>query len=289
MSATAPASPDQEPLGAGPLDLSIEAMEATARRVRGRIIRMSHGAGAHHLGSCLSCVDVLIAIYWRALRIHPAAPEAEDRDRLILSKGHAAAALYAVLSARGFFEDAVLDTYNGDGSKLMEHPTPGLPGVEAATGSLGHGLPISLGLALGARIRGRDTRVFTVMSDGECNEGSNWEAAMMAPAQKLSNLTAVIDFNKWQATGRSREVLALDPLVDKWRAFGWAAEEIDGHDMTALADRLAAPASDDRPRVFIAHTIKGRGVSFMEDDNNWHYRLPKAEDVEAAERELGLR
>ena len=154
MSATAPASPDQEPLGAGPLDLSIEAMEATARRVRGRIIRMSHGAGAHHLGSCLSCVDVLIAIYWRALRIDPAAPEAEDRDRLILSKRPCRRRALRGALARAFFEDAVLDTYNGDGSKLMEHPTPGLPGVEAATGSLGHGLPISLGLALGAGSKG---------------------------------------------------------------------------------------------------------------------------------------
>jgi transketolase len=231
-----------------------------------------------------------VAAYWHALKIDPADPEADDRDRFILSKGHAATTLYTALALRGFYDPSVLDTYNEPGGKLAEHPSPHcVPGVEAATGSLGHGLPMGVGMALAARIRKIDHRVYVLMSDGECNEGSVWEAAMMAPAQGLENLMAIVDFNKWQATARSTEVMALDPLKDKFEAFGWTAHDVDGHDVDGLAELMAKlPDGGGKPVAVIAHTTKGKGVSFMEDDNNWHYRVPTEEEVEAAHRELGL-
>lgn len=260
------------------------------RELRGEIIALTHQMKVPHLGSDLSCVDILATLYWRVLRIDPKKPGDIDRDRFILSKGHAAKALYVALAYRGFFDRALLETFNKPGGCLPEHPGPHcVPGVEAATGSLGHGLSLGLGMALAGRIARRDYRVYVLLSDGECNEGSVWEAAMMAAGQSVSTLTAIIDFNKWQATGRSEDVLALAPLADKWRAFGWETQEIDGHDIEALAEVLppGAPACG-KPRALIAHTVKGKGVSFMEDDNNWHYRIPTADEVDAALRELGL-
>lgn len=254
---------------------------------------MCHASKSAHLGSSLSCVDVLTAAYWHALNLDPSRPDDLNRDRFILSKGHAAMAIYATLAMRGFFPEAELETYNKDGGRLAEHPPANLlPGIEVATGSLGHGLPVAIGMALSGRLLGQDFRIFALLSDGEVNEGSVWEAAMLATAQKLQNLCVVIDYNKWQATGRSEEILAIAPLREKWEAFGWHAEEIDGHDVGALAARMAAvpsgPGGTGKPVALIAHTVKGRGVSFMEDDNNWHYRVPKAEEVVAAHRELGL-
>ncbi len=264
-------------------------LTAITRRIRARLVEMSHVAETPHLGSSLSCVDMLVAIYWGFLRIDPTQPLAASRDRFILSKGHAATALYAVLAERGFFDPALLDTYNEDGAALPEHPgLQCVPGVEAATGSLGHGLPLALGMALAARIRGLDYRCIVLMSDGECEEGSVWEAALFAPAQRLDSVVALIDYNKWQATGRSDEIMALAPLAEKWRAFGWDACEVDGHDIDALLSALRQPADGTgRPRVIIAHTVKGKGVSFMEDDNNWHYRIPTADEVRKARKELG--
>lgn len=261
-----------------------------ARAVRGDVVSMSAKGDAAHLGSSLSVVDILVAAFWGTLRIDPAKADNPARDRLILSKGHAAQALYATLVARGFAPRSVLDTYNRDGAKLAEHPGPNcIPGVEAATGSLGHGLPIGLGIALAHRIAKRAARTFVVVSDGECNEGSVWEAAMMAAGQRVENLCVVVDFNGWQATDRSRDVMALDPLVDKWRSFRWSASEIDGHDVDALAARFAqVPDGSGKPVCIVAHTVKGKGVSFMEDDNNWHYRIPTEEEVRKAHRELGL-
>lgn len=265
-------------------------LDRTAREVRARVIEMSHRAKTPHLGSSLSCVDLLVAAYWGVLKIDPARPLDPDRDRFILSKGHAATTLYAVLARRGYFPEKLLDTYAVEGGVLQEHPGAGCaPGVEAATGSLGHGLPIGVGMALAGRLQQRDYRVVVVLSDGECNEGSVWEAAMFAAARKLDRLLAVVDYNKWQATGRSNEIMALQPLREKWQAFGWAAEEVDGHDLGALVKAMnKAPDAEGRPRVLVAHTVKGRGVSFMEDDNNWHYRVPTAEEVERARKELGL-
>jgi transketolase len=266
-----------------------EDLAATSRTIRGKLVEMSHRAGTPHLGSALSCVDILVAAYWNIVRIDPAQPHDPARDRLILSKGHAASALYAVLAKRGFFPEDWLDTFGNEGSCLAEQPAPFCaPGVELATGSLGHGLPVAIGLAMGARIRKIEHKLVVVMSDGECNEGSVWEAAMFAPAQKLGSLCVVVDYNKWQATGRSNEIMALQSLAAKWTAFGWNTTEVDGHDIDALTKAMLQIGNDERPVAIVAHTVKGKGVSFMEDDNNWHYRIPKAEEVEAAKRELGL-
>jgi len=260
-----------------------------AARFRARVVAMSHAGKAAHLASALSCVDIVALLYHSVLNVDAHRPTWPDRDRFILSKGHAAAALYVALAYRGFIEPAALDTYGQAGSLLEEHPSPKLPGVEAATGSLGHGLPQGCGMALAARILGRSYRSFVLMSDGECNEGSVWEACLFAAAQKLGNLCAFVDFNKWQATGRSREVLALDPLVDKFRSFGWEVREIDGHDHRQIADAVRGVSlQSSAPTMVVAHTVKGRGVSFMEDDNNWHYRIPTADEVQRAQAELAL-
>jgi transketolase len=263
-------------------------MQAIARRVRSRVVSLSHRGRSPHLGSCLSCIDILVAAYLGVLRIDPERADDPGRDRFILSKGHAAPALYATLAERGFFPSDLLDHYNQDGAVLAEQPSPGcVPGLEAATGSLGHGLSIGVGMALAGRIQNRDYRVYAVLSDGECNEGSVWEAAMFAAAQKLDQLCVVIDYNRWQATGRSDDIMALAPLAEKWKAFGWTAHEVDGHDVDTLRRLLAnVPDGSGKPVAIIAKTVKGKGVSFMEDDNNWHYRIPNDDELRAALREL---
>jgi transketolase len=265
-------------------------LDLIARRLRFKLIEMSHAAGTPHLGSALSCVDILVAAYWNILKIDSTRPHDPLRDRFILSKGHAASALYATLAERHFFPAAWLDNFAKHHSPLAEQPAPNCaPGVELATGSLGHGLPVGLGMALAGRIQKQDYRVFVVMSDGECNEGSVWEAALFAPAQKLENVAIIIDYNKWQATGRSNEVMNLPSLRDKFAAFGWSASEVDGHDISALTAAMEkVPNGSGRPVAIVAHTIKGRGVSFMQDDNNWHYRIPTAEEVLASKKELNL-
>lgn len=272
------------------MPFNITELETIARRIRGKLVEMSHQTGTPHLGSSLSCTDILVAAYWGAMTLDPQCHNDAARDRFILSKGHAATTLYATLAYRGFFPIQLLDTYTKNGGCLAEHPGPGcVPGVEAATGSLGHGLPIGLGMALAGRLQRHSYRVFVVMSDGECNEGSVWEAALLAPANKLENVAVVIDYNKWQATGRSNEITALNPLKQKWEAFGWSAYEVNGHDISALVQTLRnVPDGSGRPVAVIANTVKGKGISFMEDDNNWHYRSPKADEVEKAWRELGL-
>ena len=271
--------------------VNISELEQLASNIRARIIENSHRTHTPHLGSCLSCVDILVAAYFHALRIDPENPRDPDRDRFILSKGHGAAALFQVLALKGFYPESMLATYGEDGGVFAEHPpTPShLAGIEAATGSLGHGMPMGLGMALSARIQRQTYNVIALLSDGECNEGSIWEGALLAASQKVERFAAIIDFNKWQATGRSEEILALNPLVDKWRAFGWSACEVDGHDMAALVRLLSnVPDGSGKPVAIIAHTVKGKGVSFMEDDNNWHYRIPTADEVISAKKELGV-
>lgn len=272
-------------------ELKIDELQNLARRVRARTISNSHLTQTPHLGSCLSCVDILVAAYFHTLRIDPSNPTDPIRDRFILSKGHGAAALFQVLALRGYYPESMLDSYGQDGGVFAEHPpAPGhLPGIEAATGSLGHGLPMGLGMALAGRIQGKSYKVIALLSDGECNEGSVWEAAMMAASQRVDNLLAIVDFNKWQATGRSEATLGANTLVDKWKAFGWETYEIDGNDMDEVIGALSrTPGQNAMPVAVIAHTVKGKGVSFMEDDNNWHYRIPTMEEVEAARKELGV-
>ncbi len=269
------------------MSASLHELQDIARRIRGRLVQLSHRAGTPHLGSSLSCVDIVVAAYWGALAVDPRRPNDPLRDRFILSKGHAATTLYAALAFRGYFPAEMLDTYAQPGGCLGEHPGPEVPGIEAATGSLGHGLPLGLGMALAGRIQKRPYRVYVLLSDGECNEGSVWEAALLAPAQRLDHVAVVIDYNKWQATGRSQEVMALEPLVAKWQAFGWSACEVDGHDLGALVSRLRdVPDGSGKPVAIVAHTVKGKGVSFMEDDNNWHYRIPSAAELGRALEEL---
>ncbi|HEY4255015.1 MAG TPA: transketolase [Chlamydiales bacterium] len=267
-----------------------EILEKIAREVRYQIIEMSKLGKAAHLGSSLSCADLVIAAYSHFLRISPDAPKDPGRDRFFLSKGHAITTLYAVLAQRGFFPSALLSTFNQNGGCLPEHPTPQcVPGVEIATGSLGHGLSIGIGHALASKIQGIPYRVMVMMSDGECNEGSVWEAALFAPVHKLDNLIAIVDFNKWQATGRSEQIMQLSPFKEKWEAFGWKTYEINGNSFEEILDVFSKiPEAPGKPTAIIAHTVKGKGVSFMEDDNNWHYRIPNDEELRQAKQELGL-
>lgn len=260
-----------------------------ATRVRAHALRMTHRSGSSHVGSCLSVADVLAVLYDHVLRVDPARPDWAERDRFILSKGHAAAALYAVLAESGFFPTAWLDEYCRDGTKLAGHVShDGVPGVEVSTGSLGHGLPIACGMALAAKRQGLSWRVFCVLSDGECDEGSTWEAALFAGHHGLDNLIVIIDYNKIQSLGRVDEVMRLDPLDEKWAAFGWGVREIDGHDVDALHVTLTGlPLQPTRPSCVIAHTVKGNGVSFMEDLLLWHYRAPSEDELRRALAELG--
>ena len=264
-------------------------IETVAAQLRYKIVKNSSLSKTPHLGSCLSCLDILVYLYWNHLKIDPNNPKDENRDRLILSKGHAAPALFHVLAMKGFFSPKLLTDYGRDGGLFGEHPPAPkyLAGIEAATGSLGHGLPIGTGLALSAKKKKNNFSVFVVLSDGECNEGTVWEAAMFASANKLDNLTVIIDFNKWQATGRSEEILSLSPCLKSGSAFGWEIKEINGHSFTDLEKCLSSKVNE-KPLAVIAHTVKGKGISFMEDDNNWHYRIPTSEEVELAKKELNI-
>ena len=269
-------------------ETAVADLDVVARQLRFKLIQMSHAAGTPHLGSALSCVDILVAAYWKILKINPAIPNDPLRDRFILSKGHAASALYATLAERGFFPRDWLDKFAQHGSPLAEQPAPDCaPGVELATGSLGHGLPVGLGMALAGRIQKQSYRVFVTMSDGECNEGTVWEAALFAPAQKLENVAIIIDYNKWQATGRSNEVMNLPSLREKFGAFGWSASEVDGHNISELVAAMSAvPNGSGQPVAIVAHTIKGKGVSFMENNPKFHGTAPNADEVKLALQEL---
>ena len=239
---------------------STKDLSGVAHTIRERTIETSARAKIPHLGSCLSCVELLTALYWQELNINPEAPESPNRDRFVLSKGHGAPVLFQVLAERGFFPVEQLGEFGQPGSVFHEHPPkPGyIPGVEAATGSLGHGLPMALGMAIAQRIRGKQNRCYALLSDGECNEGSIWEAAMFAAGQSVDHLTAIIDYNKWQATGRSQEVMALEPLADKWKAFGWHTQQIDGHDFEAINKALDAARSEKTQRI-VRTQSKARG------------------------------
>jgi transketolase len=232
--------------------------------------------------------DILACLYWNSLRIDPTCPGWRHRDRFVLSKGHGASILYAALAERGFFPVEELETYCELHSRLTGHVTAGVPGVELSTGSLGHGLPVGCGMALAAKRDRSASRVVVLLSDGELDEGSNWEAILFAPQYELDNLLVIVDYNRIQSFGRVKDVLDLDPLSDKFRAFRWAVREIDGHDMEQLIEGLTAtPFEPGKPGVLIAHTRKGKGVSFMEDNLAWHYQSPSSEQAMLALRELG--
>ena len=265
-----------------------KSMLRISKDIRKNIIKMVTVSKSSHVGSALSIVDILVILYFKILNIDPLSPEKEDRDRFILSKGHASTALYAILSKRGFFHKDLLDKYYIDGGVLPGHLDSSVtPGVEVSTGSLGHGLSIGTGMAIAAKHDNKNYKSYVLMSDGECDEGSVWEAAMLAAHLKLDNLVAIIDYNKIQSFGRTEEVVNLEPLYDKWVSFGWGVKEIDGHNYQELLNAFESlPIERGKPSMIIAHTIKGKGVSFMEDKLEWHYKSPTQEQYEIAMKEI---
>lgn len=266
----------------------VDVLRKIAGAVRLKIVKTIALAGLGHVGGDLSVTDILTALYFSVLDVDPDDPAKADRDRFILSKGHCAAAFYSVLSLRGFFDPEAVDTFMKPLSPLNGHPNRRkIPGVEANTGPLGHGLPIGVGAAIGARLAGQSWRTFVVLGDGELQEGSNWEAAMAAGHSGLSNLTAIVDRNRFQQGAGTEATNRLEPLADKFRAFGWDTADLDGHDVGTLREALSAPGAD-KPRAIIARTYKGRGVSFMEDLVDWHHKVPNAEQLEIALKELAL-
>jgi transketolase len=269
--------------------MDLAAVPALARKIRVHAVRMTNRGKSSHVGSVLSIAEVMAVLYGRILRVDPENPQWRERDRFILSKGHAAAAVYAVLAERGFFPLDRLTTHYQNGSTLCGHVSHvGIPGVDVSTGSLGHGLSIAAGMALAAKRDRLPWRVFTVLSDGECDEGSTWEPALFAAHHKLDNLVAIVDYNKIQSLAPVKDTLGLEPFADKWRAFGWDVKEVDGHDVTVLDSALSAiPFAVERPSCLIAHTVKGKGVSFMESSVLWHYRAPDEKEMAAALSELG--
>jgi len=264
------------------------ALHHRAASIRRASLRMVHAARLGHPGGDLSCADILATLYFHVLRVDPANPHDPCRDRFILSKGHASAALYATLAEAGFIPLGDLDTYMQPLSRLNGHPDHNkVPGVEANTGPLGHGLPIAVGAALAAKMDGAAWRSFVLTGDGELQEGSNWEAIMAASQFGLDNLTAVVDRNRLQQGDATEQTVALEPLADRWRAFGWGVVEVDGHDVSALVNAFdALPAVPGRPTCVIARTFKGRGISFIEDRVEWHHRVPTDAELAAALLEL---
>ena len=266
--------------------LDLELTEARARRIREHTLRMVHRANASHIGTGLSMTDILAVLYAGIARVDPRNARDPGRDRVILSKGHGAAAFYAALAEAGFFDPKLLDTFCQDGSPLAGHVSHHVPGVDFSTGSLGHGLSLGCGVALGMKRDGRPGRAFVILSDGECDEGSIWEAVLFAPHHHLDNLVAIVDYNKIQSFGTVKEVLDLEPFADKWRAFRWHVLAVDGHDHAALREAFERTPVPGKPTVIIANTVKGKGVSFMEDDLLWHYRSPSVEQLEKAISEV---
>ncbi|NAS24785.1 transketolase [Herbidospora sp. NEAU-GS84] len=243
----------------------------TAARIREHVVNLCAGPEGGHLGGSMSLAEILATLYTRVLRVDPLDPARPDRDVLLLSKGHGGLALYAALAEAGFFPPERLGEYARPGSEFMAHPHPEIPGVEMPSGSLGHGLALAVGFGLGFRLDQADRRCFVVMGDGELQEGSVWEAASVAAAQRLDNLVAVVDRNRLQITGATETIDALEPLADRWSAFGWSVRQVDGHSCEELEAALTEPPAPGRPTVVIAHTVKGKGIPFVEDQPRSHY------------------
>ncbi|MBI5218491.1 MAG: transketolase [Bacteroidia bacterium] len=259
-----------------------------AKKIRIHAVNMTHLGKSSHVGSVLSIADILAVLYSDILRVDPKNPKMENRDRFILSKGHAGAGVYATLAEMGFFSTDLLKTHYQNGSLLSGHVShKGIPGVELSTGSLGHGLSVGTGLALGAKMDKKEYRTFVLLSDGECDEGSTWEAVLFAAHHKLDNLVAVVDYNKIQSLAPVNDTIKLEPFADKWKSFGWAVTTVDGHDHEDLKKVFASlPLEKSKPGCIIANTVKGKGVSFMENKVLWHYRTPQSEEYENAIKEL---
>jgi transketolase len=268
--------------------LTLEEMKAMARKLRRHVITMLGAAGSGHPGGSLSAAEILTNLYFKEMRFNPADPSWPERDRFVLSKGHAAPILYAALAESGYFPVEELPTLRKLGSRLQGHADrTSTPGVEMSSGSLGQGLSFTIGVALAARLDSRPSRIYVLLGDGECQEGQVWEAAMAAAHFKLDNVVALVDHNDLQLDGRTRDIMNIEPLSDKWRAFGWHVFEVDGHDLADLSQALEkARQVKGQPSVIIAHTVKGKGVSFMENNVEYHGKVPSGEDLERALKEL---
>lgn len=264
--------------------LEVVQLDVMARRIRRRIVEMSFKSeGANHLGGGLSLVEIMTVLYGKVAKFEVGNPRWKERDRVILSKGHGVLALFAALTDVGIIDESTLQTYKANGSDLIAHPVMNLDlGIESSNGSLGQGLSLGIGMAWGLRRRNHDSQVYVVLGDGECNEGSVWEAAMLAPQLKLENIVAIIDANGFQSDGRVEDVLGLGSLADKWKAFGWSVSEVDGHDLEALTRVLAGSKTVREPLCVVAHTVKGKGVPFMENNNDWHHNRLTRSNYERA-------
>jgi len=265
-----------------------EILKKKAKALRRTVFTMIVSGTSSHIGSSYSIIELLVYLYEKVLKIDPRKPYDPDRDRFILSKGWAISALYAILADKGFFSKKLLEEYCKDGSIMIGGSTRnGLAGVEATTTSMGHGLPLGVGMALAGKLQKRSYRVVVIMGDGESDEGSTWEAIMQAAHHKLDNLLVIVDANKWQSFGRPSDVLNIEPLRAKWEAFNWEVKETDGHDFAQIEKNLKKiPFAKNKPSVLIAHTTKGKGVSILEDRNEWHYKTPRGEERVIVEREL---
>jgi transketolase len=269
----------------------ITSLEEIARKIRIDIIKMVYEAGQArkgHPGSALSITEIITVLYFDIMKIDPADPQWPDRDRFILSKGHASPALYAALANRGYFSKEHYASFRKVDGMLQGHPDMRrIPGVDMTTGSLGHGLSAGIGMAIASKIDGKDYHVFVIMGDGECQEGLVWEAAMLAPRYELNNLVAIIDLNGWQSCGSIMETLPIEPIINKWQAFGWNTLDVNGHNIVELLAALELSVQHScRPSVIVAHTVKGKGVSFMENNNTWHQKAPTKYEYDIAIAEL---
>lgn len=269
-------------------NINLSTLEEKANRHRKTILQMIVNAHASHIASSYSCIDLLTYLYEYSINIDPKYPQDPDRDRFILSKGWAISALYTVLADKGFFDAGLLKQYCQDGSKMIGISTRnGIAGIESTTGSMGHGLPLGVGMAIAGKISKKKHMTYVLVSDGECDEGSTWESILQAGHHKLDNLVVIIDYNKWQSFGKISEILNLEPLFDKWKAFGWSVKEINGHNFDEMHEVFQKiPFAEGNPSVIIAHTIKGKGVSVFENRNEWHYKTPTVAEIEIAEKEL---
>lgn len=265
----------------------VKELKKMARTIRADILRMIHKAGSGHPGGSLSATDIVTALYFNVLDVDPLRPKYEERDRFVLSKGHCCPVLYACLARRGFFDIAELDTLRKFGSKLQGHPDMNkCPGVEISAGTLGNGIGVAIGMAIAAKVRHARHKIFVMLGDGECQEGSVWEAAMCGAHHRLTNLVAIVDVNRLQIIDTTKKVMNVEPLAEKWRSFGWKMLEIDGHDMEEVVDTLNYAKRIDGPVAILASTVKGKGVSFMEDVVKWHGAAPSDKELDVALGEI---